>query len=137
MDRCCQMTFLLLVAAQVAHAMEEYIFALYDVFPVVHAVSSLVGRDPGVGFIVLNSLVVSFGIWCYLIPIRSGWASARILMWLWVCLEFINGLAHPVLALRAGGYFPGVATAPLLFFLSIVLAACLVRSRGVRCQQVR
>jgi len=32
-----------------------------------------------------------------------------------------NGIAHPVLSLRAGGYFPGLATSPLLGLVGLLL----------------
>ena len=38
-----------------------------------------------------------------------------------------NGLAHIALAVIAGGYFPGLYTAPLLLGLGAWLAARLVR----------
>ena len=38
-----------------------------------------------------------------------------------------NGLAHIALAVIAGGYFPGLDTAPLLLGLGAWLAARLVR----------
>jgi len=130
MDRRSQIAFLALVAAQAAHSIEEHTFALYEVFPVARFASTLFSSDLAVGFAVLNSLLVAFGVWCYVVPVRLGWRSARVLAWVWVAIEFGNGVAHPALALRAGGYFPGVATAPLLLVLAIVLAALLSRTRA-------
>ncbi len=129
MDSRSQTAFLALVLAQAAHSIEEYSFALYEVFPVARFASSLVSSDLATGFAVLNSLFVVFGLWCYGVPVRLGWSSARPLGWLWVAIELGNAVGHTALALRAGGYFPGVGTAPFLLVLAIVLAVLLLRSR--------
>jgi hypothetical protein len=122
--------FLLLVAVQAAHSIEEYAFALYEVLPPARLVSSLLSSDLAVGFAILNASLVAFGLWCYLVPMRRSWPSARAWAWLWVGIELGNGVGHPLLALRNGGYFPGLATSPLLLVLASYLAARLVRSRN-------
>ena len=132
MDRRCQIVFLALIGAQAAHSIEEYTFALYDVLPPARFVSSLVSTDLATGFAVLNALIVAFGVWCYLVPVRSGWPSARALAWIWVTIELVNGVGHPAMALRAGGYFPGAGTAPFLLVLAIVLGVLLLRTRTPR-----
>jgi hypothetical protein len=33
----------------------------------------------------------------------------------------LNGLAHPLLALRSGGYFPGLITSPLVGVAGVLL----------------
>ena len=109
--------------------MEEYIFALYDALPAARFASTLVSGDPATGFAILNSALVAFGAWCYLVPVRSGWASARGIAWGWVLLETVNALAHAALALRAGSYFPGVGTAPVLLAVAVVLGLRLRRTR--------
>lgn len=69
-----------------------------------------------------NLALVAFGLWCVLWPARRGWAVATTLAWGWAAVETINGVGHPLWALRQGGYTPGVATAPLLLVLAIHLA---------------
>lgn len=130
MDSRARSVFVLLVAVQAAHSIEEYTFALYEVLPPARFASSLLSSDLAAGFAVLNVGFVAFGLWCYLVPMRRNWPSARAWAWLWVGIELGNGLGHPALALRTGGYFPGVATAPLLLVLASYLAARLVRSRS-------
>lgn len=51
----------------------------------------------------------------------AGW------IWVWVVVELINGAVHPAVALFRGGYFPGVATAPVLLVLAVFLATRLRR----------
>jgi len=100
---------------------------LYDVFAPARFVSGLVSDDLSTGFLIVNAGLVAFGIWCYVIPVRSDWPSARGLVWFWVVLEFCNGIGHLVLAAVRGGYFPGVATAPLLILAAIGLGVLLLR----------
>lgn len=42
-------------------------------------------------------------------------------LWFLGIAGVVNGLAHPALSLRAGGYFPGLATSPLVGVAGIVL----------------
>lgn len=132
MERRSQVAFVALVIAQAAHSLEEYVFALYESFPVARFASSLVHNNLAIGFVVLNSAFVAFGLWCYFGPIRSQWPSARALAWLWVVVEVGNGLGHSALAVRSASYFPGVATAPLLLIIAFYLARQLGRTRPPR-----
>ena len=116
-----QFSFLALIATQAVHSVEEYIGDLYDVFPPAGAVSGLISPDRQRGFIVFNAVLLSFGLWCFIGPVRGRWPSAIPLVWLWVVIELINGIGHPVWTLIERRYTPGVATAPLLLFLAVYL----------------
>ena len=113
---------LLLVLAQAAHSVEEYAFRLYDVLAPARYVSGLFGVDRQIGFVIVNAALVLFGLWCWFARVRPGRPSARALAWFWALLEIANGFAHLALAVAAGGYFPGLATAPLLIGLGGLLA---------------
>jgi hypothetical protein len=113
-----KIVFLFLILAQGAHSVEEYITKLYAVFAPARFVSGLVSHDLALGFLVLNAALVTFGLWCWAFPVRLGWGAARGLVWFWIILELGNGIGHSGLALSKGGYFPGVATAPLLLLLA-------------------
>jgi len=116
--------FLALVLAQAAHSVEEYVFRLYDVLAPARYVSALFGVDRQSGFAVANAALVLFGLWCRNRTRRPGRAG---LAWFWALLEIANGMAHVGLAIAAGGYFPGLATAPLLLGLGFWLALSLRR----------
>lgn len=124
-----RLAFLVLVLAQTAHSIEEYVFELYDVFAPARFVSSLVSYNLPLGFAVVNTGIVALGAWCYLARVRPAHASARQWVWGWVIVEGANGIAHSVIALARGGYFPGVLTAPLLFATSLYLAVRLTQLR--------
>ena len=68
-----------------------------------------------------NILLVAFGFWCWLWPVRRRWPSGVTLAWVWVIVEVVNGIGHPLWTLRRGGYTPGVGTAPILV-LALYLA---------------
>lgn len=127
MDSRTQFGFLLLILTQTAHSVEEYTFRLYDVFPPARFISSLVSDDLATGFAIANAALVLLGLWCYIARVRVAHRSAKTWVWLWVVIEFCNGIVHPVFALMRGMYFPGVITAPLLLALSIYLAVRMLR----------
>ena len=118
-----QLTFLALIAVQAVHSAEEYRGRLYDVFPPARFVSGLISNDLERGFLIGNVALVVFGFWCFLWPIRRDWRIAVPLAWLWVGIEIINGIGHPLWSALQGGYTPGVATAPVLLVLAIYLAS--------------
>ena len=121
------MAFLFLILAQAAHSIEEYVTRLYEVFAPARFVSSLVSNNLSLGFLVVNTALVTFGLWCWAVPVRAGWRATRGLALFWTLLELGNGIGHLALALSRGGYFPGVATAPLLLLGTAWLAILQVR----------
>ena len=125
-----QRAFALLILAQAAHSIEEYLFRLFDVFAPARWVSSLFGTNLALGFALANTALVLFGVWCFVARVRPAHPSALAYAWFWVCLEFGNGVSHIILASLEGGYFPGVGTAPLLVFVSCYLALSLTRPAG-------
>jgi len=122
-----QLVFLCLILSQAAHSIEEYATKLYEVFAPARFVSGLVSHDLAFGFLVVNAVLVMFGLWCWAVPVRSSWRVARGLGWFWTILELGNGLGHLALALSRGDYFPGAATAPLLLFFAGWLAVLQIR----------
>jgi Protein of unknown function with HXXEE motif len=115
-------TFLALVVVQALHSIEEYHGRLYEVFLPARAVSGLISTNLQHGFVVFNVTLVAFGLWCFFWPVRKRWAVASGLMWLWVGIELLNGIGHPIWSLARGAYTPGVATAPVLLGVALYLA---------------
>lgn len=124
--------FGLLIAAQAAHSIEEYLGRLWEVFPPAAFVSGLVSSNREVGFIVLNVALVAFGFWCFLWPVSRAWAVAPRLISIWIAIEIVNGLGHPLWSLLQGRYTPGVATAPILLLLALNLARQSLGGRPAR-----
>jgi hypothetical protein len=117
-----KVTFGALILAQAAHSTEEYFGRLWESFPPARLLTGLVSSDHERSFILLNALLVAFGAWCFLWPVRHSWPVAVRLAWLWAVIEILNGIVHPLWSLREGGYTPGLATAPLLLVLGAILA---------------
>lgn len=128
MRRGAQNIFLCLILAQAAHSAEECYTRLYEVFAPARLVTRLFSAGPAVGFLIGNVLLVLFGLWCWAFPVRRMWPGARHFAWFWICIELGNGLVHTAMALGRGGYFPGVATAPLLLLCAGWLARELSRT---------
>ena len=122
-----ELTFGALIAVQAAHSVEEYLGRLWESFPPARFISGLASADHERGFLVLNVLLVAFGIWCFVWPVRRRWPIAGSLAWFWIAVEMINGIGHPLWSIKQGGYTPGVATAPVLLVLAIYLANQLKR----------
>ncbi|WP_457652869.1 HXXEE domain-containing protein [Rhodocaloribacter sp.] len=118
-----QIAFGALVLTQAAHSVEEYVGRLWESFPPARFLTGLISQDLRQGFLVINVLLVAFGVWCFLWPVRRRWRSAAGLTWLWVSIELINGIGHPLWSLRQGAYTPGLATAPLLLMLALYIAS--------------
>jgi hypothetical protein len=125
-------TFALLVLAQAAHSVEEYVGRLWESFPPARYLTSLISTDREVGFLVINVGLVAFGVWCAAWPVRRAWPSATAFIWFWVVIQTINGIGHPLWSLAQGGYTPGVATAPVLLVLALLLARDLLGEPRVR-----
>lgn len=121
--------FLLLVAIQACHSVEEYCFALYDRLASARAISLAISADPATGFLIANLALILLGLTCWAIPMRRDLRTARALAWIWALLEFANGIGHVAFALNAGGYFPGVATAPFQILVASLLIVRLLAEK--------
>jgi hypothetical protein len=126
-----KIAFSALVFTQIAHSAEEYVGRLWEFFPPARFLTGLISSDRGLGFIVINSALVAFGLWCLLSPVRKEWPSAAGFIWFWIVLETVNGIGHLAWTLRQGGYTPGVLTASILLVIALYLALQL-RKRGRR-----
>jgi hypothetical protein len=126
------MLFCLGLLFQSLHFAEEFATRFFDRFPPV------LGLSPWspTFFVIFNLCWI--GIWiCAAFGLQAGYRSAFFPVWFFAIAAITNGLAHPILSLRVGGYFPGLLTAPLLGVVGILLwsrliAATTSRRRGVR-----
>lgn len=116
-----QLTFGLLILAQAAHSLEEYFGRLWESFLPAYFLTGVVSQDREFAFLVINVALVTFGVWCYLVPVLRRWPAARGITLGWALVELVNGVVHPAWSLRQGRYTPGVATAPILLVLSLAL----------------
>jgi hypothetical protein len=124
--------FVALIAAQAAHSVEEYLGRLWLVFPPAAFVTGLISEDRQRGFIIINVALLAFGLWCFFWPVRRRWQIGRALVGVWIVIEIINGIGHPLWTLQKQAYTPGVATAPVLLILALSLIWQLKKTRTVK-----
>ncbi len=71
-------------------------------------------------FIVFN--LTWLGIWVASVPgLRSARTTAFFAAWFLAIAGMFNGIAHPLLAIAAGEYFPGLASSPFIGGASVWL----------------
>ena len=78
-------------------------------------------------FLVFN--LVWLGIWFASVPgLRSARPVAFFAAWFLAIAGLINGFAHPVMAISAKEYFPGLVSSPFIFGASVWLWTTLRKS---------
>ena len=101
--------FVVGIFLQCAHFAEEYATGFYRLFPTALGLTPWSARF----FIAFN--LTWLGIWAWAaFAVRTRSRAAYSAIWFFALAAVLNGVAHPLLAIRAGGYFPGLLTAPLL-----------------------
>lgn len=113
--------FLILVLLQALHSVEEYLGKLWEVFPPARFLTGMISNKHETGFLIINIGLFLFGLWCWLFPVRKNYTSAAGFIWLWIIIEMINGIGHPLWSLIQLNYEPGLITAPFLLVISILL----------------
>ena len=95
--------FLIGVGAQCLHLIEECVTRFQDRFP------ELLGLPPWPKnfFVVFNLIWLS--VWTFsAIGLQRRYRFALFPVWFFAIAAIVNGVAHPVLAFMARGYFPGL-----------------------------
>lgn len=69
-------------------------------------------------------------LWAWAIMAGAARYPARVALWFLTLAAIANGVAHPLLTLAVGGYFPGLYTAPFLGLGGVWLAMRLGRRRS-------
>lgn len=126
MDKKIKIFFLILVLIQGLHSAEEYIGKLWETFPPAKFLTGLLFNNHQTVFLLINIGILIFGLWCWFFPVLRNYSYARILIWIWVVIEMINGIGHSFWALYERVYIPGVATAQILLILSVYLSRLLL-----------
>jgi len=107
---------------QAVHFTEELATGFHEQFP---ALFGLPAMPLGV-FVGFN--LAWLGIWSVSVAwIRTGHPVPLFTAWFLAIAGCVNGIAHPLLALVAGGYFPGLFTSPFIGLAGLWLARRLSR----------
>ena len=101
---------------QALHFAEEAATGFHERFPALFGLPAM----PYSLFVSFN--VVCLVIWLAAIPgLRSARSWAFFVAWFLAIAGMLNLVAHPLLAVAAAGYFPGLLTAPLIGAAAILL----------------
>lgn len=108
------------IAAQCAHFAEELATGFHWRFPV------LLGLSPWspTFFVWFNLAWILIWVLAAL-GLRIGFVAALLPAWFLALALLLNGVAHPLMALSAGGYFPGLYSSPLVGVVGILLLRAL------------
>ncbi len=119
--------FLLGIACQCAHAIEEFVGGLHVRYPVLLGLSPL-SAETFVGF-----NVFWLGIWSLAAyGVLRGVTIAYFPVWFFGLAMCLNGIIHPLLAVWAGGYFPGLVTSPVAGIVGFLSTRRLLHLTGAR-----
>ena len=103
-------------AIQSAHFVEELVTGFHARFP------ALVGLDPMPLSFFVSFNLVWIAIWVISIPfLRLGRKPALFAAWFLAIAGALNGVAHPMMAIASGGYFPGLFTSPIIGVAGVIL----------------
>ena len=108
--------FLLGLAVQSLHFMEEFVTGFEQRFP---ALLGLPGWSERF-FVVFNLAWISLWI-LSAVDLQKGYRAALFPVWFFAIAAMANGVAHPLLAVVSRGYFPGLITSPVLGVLGVSL----------------
>ena len=112
----------LTITGQVLHFAEELNTRLYVEFP------AIFGLPPVPASVFIWANLVMLAIWlASLFAVRGGIVIGLLPLWFLGFCMLLNLFLHPYLALRAGDYFSGVLTAPIVGLLGIFTLRELVR----------
>ncbi len=103
-------------AVQFVHFSEEWATGFHIRFP------DLLGLEPIPLPVFLLFNFAWIAIWIAAIPmLRSALTFGFFAAWFLALAGVLNGIAHPLLALFAGGYFPGLLSSPFIGLAGIYL----------------
>lgn len=106
----------LATAIQGVHFAEEWMTGFHIEFP------ALLGLDPMPQSFFAPFNFAWIAIWFVSVPfIRRGNRGAFFSAWFLAIAAILNGVAHPIMAIASGGYFPGLITSPFTGIAGVIL----------------
>lgn len=114
--------FAVAIVVQCVHFAEEWVADFNLRFP------ELLGLHPWSVELWAGYNLTWIAIWCLsLVGLRLAWRPALFPVWFLALACVVNCLAHPLLALAAAGYFPGLWSSPICGLVGFPLLALLGR----------
>ncbi len=113
------------IAIQAVHFAEEWVADFNVRFP------DLLGLEPWSIELWAGFNLAWIAIWCLsLVGLRLCWRPALAPVWFLALACIVNCIAHPLLAVAAAGYFPGLWSSPVCGLIGVPLIALLNRFTG-------
>ena len=110
------------VGVQSVHFAEEVGTGFHERFPALLGLPAM----PVSFFVAFN--LTWIGIWVASVPgLRAARPAAFFAAWFLAIAGMLNGIAHPLLAVAADGYFPGLVSSPVI---GVASARVWIRLRG-------
>lgn len=114
---------------QAVHFGEETLTGFHEAFPALFGLPAI----PLTAFVAFN--VAWLVIWsASVFGLRATRSPALFAAWFLAIAGVLNGLAHPLMALAVGGYFPGLVTSPAIGILALWLG---IRLRAASAPRAR
>jgi len=108
--------FLIGVACQCAHLIEEFATGVHLLFP------PLFGLAPISAELFVGFNVFWLGVWALsAFGVLRGSRVAYFPIWFFGLAMCLNGIAHPLLSVWVAGYFPGLVTSPVVGAMGVVV----------------
>ena len=116
--------YLLGIAVQCLHFLEEFRNGFQREFP------PILGLAPWSDsfFVSLNLIALAIFILAAL-GFLLGVRIATVVVWFFAVAMTLNGLAHPLLSIRKGAYFPGTLSAPIHLLVGATLLVKLAKDK--------
>lgn len=115
------------IMVQTLHFVEELFTGFHRQFP------ELLGLSPWRASFFVGFNLAWVAVWalsCWGLAVRRH--AALFPLWFLGLAALANGVAHPVLSVRGGAYFPGVLTAPFVGIAGLILVRRLVQLTAAR-----
>ena len=113
----------LTTGVQSVHFAEEWLTGFHERFPALFGLPAM----PLSVFVTFNAVLI--GVWLASVPgIRRGQSLAFPASWFLALAGMLNGVAHPLLAVIVGGYFPGLLSSPFIAAAAVWLWITLQRA---------
>jgi len=113
----------LATSVQCVHFAEEWATGFHIRFP------ALFGLEPlSLPLFVTFNLVLIVLWFLSIKPLQSARKAAFLAAWFLALAGTLNGIAHPLMAVSVGGYFPGLISSPFIGVAGIYLWKQLLRS---------
>jgi hypothetical protein len=104
------------IACQCVHCIEEFVTGLHIRLPALFGLAPLSDAF----FVTVNLIWIA--VWTVAAAgIRRNIRAAYFPVWFFALAMLANLMAHPLLALWTGGYFPGLFTSPLVGIMGIII----------------